>query len=258
MIRLIFSGLLMLAASYCFAQSDQTIPLRGATKVHIFAAFSGVEVTTGPVSDVSLTHILSVDGDDRPDLRELSINRQGKTLTIREVKPTAKLINREARWGNVTISYGDEDNKNSHRSGQDMAIVEAILKVQVPANVAVTVETVYGGIKATDVRGLAEASAKYGAIDVVFTEKIRFGQLSLNSEYGAVDLTVPPGFSADGDLMTKYGDLLTDLDRNGDTERSKEKAFYQHVIGTVGGPGDNRGQVQCKTPYGNVYLREGN
>ncbi|MEL6843975.1 MAG: hypothetical protein AAFP02_12265, partial [Bacteroidota bacterium] len=69
----------------------------------------------------------------------------------------------------------------------------------------------------------------------------------------AVDLTVPRGFNAEVDLTTKYGDLLTDLDIDIDTERSKEKEFYQHVVGTVGSGG---ARVQCKTPYGNVYLRE--
>ncbi|MTB52762.1 DUF4097 family beta strand repeat-containing protein [Lewinella sp. W8] len=253
MFRLLFSGLLMLATSYCFAQTDQTIPLEGATKVHIFAAFSGVEITTSPVREVSLTHILSVDGEDRPDLRELSVERSGNTLTIREVKPTAKLINRESGGGNVTTFHSEDRSQNYYRSGQDMTVVEAILKVQVPAGVAVTVETVYGGVKATNVRGLTEAKAKYGAIDVVFTESTRFGQLKLNSEYGAVDLTVPRGFSGEVDLTTQYGSLLTDLDIDVDTERSKEKNFYQHVVGSVGGGG---ALVQCKTPYGNVYLRE--
>ncbi|MEO0733155.1 MAG: hypothetical protein AAFZ52_09990, partial [Bacteroidota bacterium] len=69
-----------------------------------------------------------------------------------------------------------------------------------------------------------------------------------------VDVTLPANHSANLDLTTQYGDLMTDFDIAINTAKSKEKEFYQRVIGTLG---DGGSRLRCEAPYGNVYLRTG-
>jgi hypothetical protein len=230
---------------------QQEIALDGATAVHVYAAFSSVSITTGGKGVVAVNHTLTVDGMDRPDLRHLEVERKDGVLHLREVKPTANLLQREfpARKGNQ-ITGGREGGKGVFNG----VMVDATLEIVVPAGIKIVVETNYGGIKAVNVAGLVSARAKYGAVDVIFATVSPLPDLELYSNYGAVDITIPAGRGANLDLTTKYGELLTDMDIQINTEASEEKEFFQRVIGTISGGGN---RIKCETPYGDVFLREG-
>lgn len=244
--------LLLLLPVLGFAQGDrQEITLDGATEVRIYAAFSSVTVTTGGTDAVAVHHTVTVDGADRPDLRKLAVERKGGVLHLRELKPTADLLQEEfPRVNGNQITSGRTGGKGTFNG----VMVDATLEIEVPAGVKITVETEYGGIKAINVAGLAGARAKYGAVDVVFTSVPPLPELDLYSNYGSVDVTIPAGRGASLDLSTSYGDLLTNLEIAIDKTASQEKEFYQRVIGTIGGGG---GLIKCEAPYGDVYLREG-
>jgi hypothetical protein len=235
-----------------FGQGDQQeIALEGATAVHISAAFSSVSVTTGGNGVVAVNHSFTVDGADRPDLRHLAVERKGGVLHLREVKPTADLLNREFSGRNVNRITGGREGGKGVFNG---VMVDATLAIVVPAGVKITVETTYGGIKAVNVAGLTKAHAKYGAVDVIFATVSPMPDLDLYSNYGAVDVTIPAGRGANLDLTTEYGELLTDMEIQVDAKASEEKEFFQRVIGTIAGGGN---RIKCEAPYGDVYLREG-
>jgi hypothetical protein len=248
----IFSLLLVALPLFAFAQTDQQqIDLDGARAVHIYAAFSSVEVLTGGQGQVSVEHDLMVDGEDREELRKLSIERSNGILTIRELRPTAETLKREFphKSGN-TITSGRKGGEGTFNG----ILLDATLKVIVPAGIKVTVETEYGGIRVVNVAGLVSARAKYGAVDVIYEEGTAISAIELYSNYGAVDVTLPAGEPVDLHLVTEYGELLTDLTIDMDTDASKEKEFYQRVVGKIGKGG---AKVSCEAPYGNVYLRQG-
>lgn len=252
--RYLITCLLIGACSlYAFAQqTEQRIDLEGAKAVHIYAAFSSVEVTTGGNDALNVVHGLTVDGEDRSDLRNLKVEREGETITIRELKPTAKLLQSEIR--STPKSMGMNVGTVNGHSMIDGVQVDAVLKITIPAGIRVSVETEYGSIQSVDTPGLTSARAKYGAVDIIYTAGVKIPNLELYSNYGAVDVTIPTGRSLSLDLITQYGDLLTDLDIKMDSKASEERDFYQHVVGTIGSGG---AKVSCEAPYGNVYLREG-
>jgi hypothetical protein len=248
----LFQLLLVSLPILVFGQGgQQEIALEGATAVHIYAAFSSVSVTTGGNGVVAINHTLTVDGVDRPDLRHLSVERKDGVLHLREVKPTVKTLQREFPGRNSNqITSGREGGKGVVNG----VMVDATLKIVVPAGVKIVIETNYGGIKAVNVAGLVSARAKYGAVDVTFATVSPLPDLDLYSNYGAVDITLPAGKGANLDMTTKYGELLTDVDIQIDTNASEEKEFFQRVIGTISGGGN---RIKCEAPYGDVYLREG-
>lgn len=250
--KTIFTSLLLVCSLLIFAQGEvRQIDLDGAVAVHIYAAFSSVSVVTGGTNALAVDHTFTVDGTDRPDLRQLTVERKDGVIHLREVKPTARLLKAEFPSPKGGMMTG------ARESGKGIfndVMIDATLKVVIPAGVKVTVETDYGSIETVNVGGLLSARARYGNVDAVFTDSSPQPGLDLFSNYGSVDLTVPAGFGFDLDLTTEYGDLLTNFNIDVDTSASKEKEFYQQVIGSVNGGGGN---VTCKTPYGDVYLREG-
>ncbi|TXF90911.1 DUF4097 domain-containing protein [Neolewinella aurantiaca] len=248
--KLLFSLLLVASPFFVFSQNDtqRSIALDGAKAVHIYAAFSSVAITTGGTDEVKVDHTLTVNGSDRPDLRHLTVERVNDVLHLREVKPTAELLEKENPQQNGEPGFGGS------KGGVNTVTVDAVLKVVVPAGVPVTVETKYGGIEATNVGGLLSAKARYGEVKAVFTNVQPEEELELYSNYGAVDVTIPAGWGADLDFTTEYGELFTNVSINVDGEMSSEKDFYHRLIGTVGGGGST---IKCTAPYGDVYFREG-
>jgi len=244
----LFGLFLAVSPFFAFAQSDtQFISLEGATAVYIYAAFSSVTVTTGGTDAIKVDHTVTVNGADRPDLRRLAVERIDGVLYLREVKPTAELLQAEFSQPNGGMNTGGKGVFNN-------LTVDAVLKVVVPVGIPVTVETKYGGIEAVNVANLLSARAHYGEVKVTFTRVKPQAELELYSDYGAVDVTIPVGCGTNLDLTTEYGELFTNMAIDVDGEQSEEKAFYHRVIGAVGGGGK---MIKCTAPYGDVYLREG-
>lgn len=252
MLRSILITLFILSGLSAHAQNgQQEIALEGALEVLIQASFSSVSVTTGSIDKVSLNHILEVENEGRADLRKLRLKRENGILTIIEVLPTAEAMNKEfpdhkggmltgAREGGAGV-FND-------------VMVNSLLEVVVPAGIKVRVETIYGGIASTNVPGLISAHAKYGKVEVAYTAGNKVPDLELYSNYGAVDVTLPASTDASLDLLTRYGELMTDLDISIDKGLSKAKNFYERVIGSLGAGG---ALLKCEAPYGDVYLRQG-
>ena len=237
--------LLALSGTLLRAQSDVTgIELEGATALHLSANFSQVEIREADGDALTIEHSVTVEGEQRNDLAELSVEREGKTLTVTETNPTQQQL--QQFWKNK-------------ENGDNCCNSQIRMIVRVPAGVTVTVETIYGSVDINDLAGLSEVNSTYGGVTVVYTDARLPENLELYSNYGAVDLTVPPGQAATFDLTTQFGELLTDIDLTVDGQESERRNFYEHVVGTVGaGSSDSvRVRVRCEAPYGKVYLRKG-
>jgi hypothetical protein len=226
----------VLIAAPLTGQQTTTIPREGAERLHVKTLFGGVELMTYDGTAIEVTHTVTVNGKAYPDLAELTVSRADGELRIEEIGPTGDDLH--------ALQQGNGDrNTNS----------QIKLIVRVPNDLVVTLETLYGGVDATDVPRLREVNSTYGGITVSYGDTGPSGVLELYSNYGAVDLTLPPDASADLELKTQYGELLTDFDLEVDTERSRQGQFLEHVVGTIGGGG---ARVRCESPYGKVYLRQ--
>lgn len=221
-----------------FAQSAMTgIDPEGATKLHVSANFSQVDLRQGDGDQITVEHSVIVEGKPRPDLADLEVERDGQTIRVNELRPLQEDF----------VGIWKKGNRHEDCCNSQISMI-----VRVPAGMEVTVETVYGGVEVTDLPGLREIDATYGGVTVVVPEGALGEDLKLYSNYGSVDLSLPPGTGADLELQTEHGELLTDLDISIDEDESERRDLYERVVGTVGGGG---AQVQCESPYGKVYLR---
>jgi len=241
-------------SSFACSQIDQQqVDLAGATAIHIYAAFSSVEVTIGEQGVVGIEHNQTTNEEDNMELRQLTFERVGDVLNIREVAPDGNRFGQGVVPKSVpALPQGAVPGSGSN-STRNLPVDDA-LRVVVPQGIPVSIVTDYGSIVVDNVEALLSAKAKYGSVNVIY----RSGQvepgLELYSRYGAVDITIPAGENLNLDLLTEYGSLLFDMELETDESASEEAEFYQRLVGKLGTGGRT---LSCTAPYGNVYLRQG-
>jgi len=250
---------LLLAASpfFAFAQGNvQTIPLDGAKAFHLSADMSGVIIHIGGNDEIKVHHFLTVNGKDRPDLRELDIDRSGNKLSLEEKKPNDQVLEKEHNHnGNMNVRHRPGVNKGERNGGTQ---VVSYLEVTVPANVTLTVESLYGSIDVKGVKDLPMAKSRYGSITIVFAPDAKIAAIDYESDYQSIDLTVPSSIAANVDLDTKHGSLYTDFDisikANTRSSGRQQRSFSGgQLSGTINGGGD---RISLHSEYQNIYLRK--
>lgn len=218
--------------------------------MHFSADLSGLIITaSADVMAIQINHVLEVDGKDRPDLRELDITRNGNSIVVAELKPTAKLLEQETGGNGVSIMHKDDE---SWRGGEDQVKVKAYLEVIVPADISISAETLYGGIEATGMKFMPSAVSTYGSVEVVFASDCEIKALDFKSEYQSVDVALPAGIMADITLATNYGSIYSDFDYRVPASRNGIKREGK-LIGTINGGGV---PVNLTATYQNIYLRK--
>ncbi len=244
MLRLLLCSLL-LAASHLSAQSNtQTLAPEGAKRLEITANFSDVELIPSDNDRITVQHVVVVNGTEMPDLGKVTIERSGDRLIIKESNPTQEQLSREC--DNQRGSGGDRRNYNCNSHIQ--------LRISVPAGMQVQVDTEYGDVHVADIAGLTRVHSTYGTLEIAHPSLSGTDKLDLYSNYGDVDLTLPADATAQLELVTEFGTLMTDFDIRIDEGASEQRQFYERVVGTIGQGGGAR--VTCRSPYDNVYLRQ--
>ena len=224
----------------CAQDNFEKISLNGASSLEISSHLSTVELLPSNGSQLEVLHEVIINGEAQPDAADLAINRSGGQISIDERRPHVDDLQDE--WS------GSDDDNNYSRN------VEIRLVVKIPRGLKVKVETLYGSLQAEDIAGLEEVATTYGEIELLYRNQLPpAGGLSLHSEYGEIDLSLPSNMNANLELETNYGNLLTDFDIQIDRQRSEDRQFHQEVVGTIGRGGT---LVSCRTPYSNVYLRQ--
>lgn len=255
----IFLLSLLLAASpfLAFAQGDQQeIARDGATEIHIYGNMSGVFINTGGTNTIEVNHVLTVEGEDRPDLRKLEIIRDGSMIKILEREPSNELLEEKVSRRGLSISHRrDGDHLGGNYGGVK---ANAYLEVTIPAGMKITVESLYGGIEAREVKDLPMAKSIYGEIDVVFAADAKIDGLDYESNYQSVDVTLPASVAANLRLSTSYGSLYTDFDftvpANGTEGHRRNNGHGKELVkGSLNGGGRT---ISLTSPYKNVYLRK--
>ncbi len=242
--------LLLLPVPMLLAQGSQEIALKGATEVHFSADLSGLIIkASASASTIQLNHVLEINGEDRPDLRDLAVTRNGNSIEITERKPTAELLNSVTKGNSVTITHNDDANWDW---GGGRMKVKAYLEVTVPADLSITAETLYGGIEASGVRLMPAAESTYGTVEVVFASDCVISNLNYKSEYQSVDVALPADIMADITLTTDYGNMYSDFDYRVPASRNGLKRDGK-LIGTINGGGI---PVSLTATYQNIYLRK--
>ncbi|MFK8163490.1 MAG: hypothetical protein AB8H12_13640 [Lewinella sp.] len=253
--KFLLSLLLVASPILVFSQAGrQEIPLKNAREIFVFGDLSGVHITTGGTNTIKINHVLTVEGEDQPALRQLDIVREGGTIKILEKKPTTKLIKDKFPGNGMNVSHGpNQKNDGDYRGVR----VVAYLEIVVPAGVKVSAETVYGGLNAQGVMEMPMAKSKYGTVEVVFAENARINGLDYESEYQSVDVTLPANTSGDLQLRTTFGSMFTDFDfpikANMDQAGHNHGYKSQPIDAELNGGGRD---ITLKAKYQNIYLRK--
>ncbi|MEM9928379.1 MAG: hypothetical protein AAF840_01045 [Bacteroidota bacterium] len=246
---------LLLAASplLIFCQSEQKIPLQGATAVHFYAEVSGLYITTASTDEISVRHIVQVNGEDRPDLQELDIVRDGNELKILERKPNIKVFKEALGDDNLNITH--KRDKLGDGSWGRCSVV-SYLEITVPKKMKVTAETLYGGIEAMAMENMPRAKSTYGTIEVVFSPTATVNGLDFESTYQSVDVTLPAATKADLQLRTSYGSMYTDFEfpmKANMNDSHSHEGRGQPLNGVMNGGGK---AITLSATYKNIYLRK--
>jgi hypothetical protein len=253
--KFLFSLLLAASPILVFSQSGrQEIPLNNASEIFIFGDLSGVHISTGGTNSIAVNHVLTVNGKDQPELRQLDIVREGGTIKILEKKPTAELIQDKFPSKGMNVAHGPNKEDRGDYGGKR---VVAYLEIVVPAGVKISAETVYGELNAQDVTEMPMAKSKYGVVEVAFAANARINGLDYESEYQSVDVTLPGNTSADLHLLTTFGDMYTDFDfpmkANMDQAGNHHGPKSQPIDAKLNGGGR---EISLKAKYQNIYLRK--
>ncbi|MEM6769078.1 MAG: hypothetical protein AAF597_00725 [Bacteroidota bacterium] len=229
---------------------QQTISLDGATELSVEASLSGVVIVASPTANVvTVNHVMTVDGVDRPDLRKLAIKRSGKRISVSELRPTSELLSKDRGDRGMTILHnGGNDWPDDHRGIR----VRAYLEVTVPEEMVITAQTLYGGIEAKGVKFMPVARSTYGVVEVVFAPDCRIETLDYTSEYQSVDVAIPADIAANITLNTSYGSMYSDFDYRVPAS-SKGVKRDGKLVGTINGGGV---PISLTATYQNIYLRK--
>lgn len=260
----------LLAALSLEAQTNinKSFQASGLTSLDGNFKWGDVVVSNWNENRIEITGTVSINNGENDEAFNLEAEQSGGTLSIRtDVKDLDELP------GMVTVvhegkkySFKKDGNykKQIRQLKEDLGVedfqtynngvdLDIQLQIKVPANVKLDLKSTYGDIDLDRCTNQMNILNTYGHVHAVFDRQGRLPDADLESTYSFVDVSVPENADFDVVLHTNYGTLLTDLDIDIDPSASKEKAFYNKVVGKVnqGGPA-----LKIKATYNKIYLRK--
>jgi len=260
----------MLMAIGLSAQSsvERAFNASGLTTLKGDFTWGDVTITNWNENRVEITGSISINDGESDDAFRIETEQSGGTLSI-----TTYIENIDDLPKMVTVIHegqkyyfkkeGDykqqieklkkdlgADNFNTYSTGVS---TEIKLTIKAPAGMKLELESTYGDIELDKCANEMDVQNTYGHINAVFKANGRLPSAKLISTYSFVDVSVPNNAGLDVELHTNYGSLFTDLDIAIDKSASKEKAFFNKVVGKVNNGGSS---LKMKATYNNVYLRK--
>lgn len=251
------------------AQTDinKSFQASGLTILKGDFTWGDVTISNWNENRIEITGTVSINNGENDDAFRLDTEQSGGTLSIRsyvkDLDQLPKMVtvvhegkkysfkkdgNYKKQLNQLKEDLGVE-NFNTYNNGVDLDIK---LQIKLPANVKLELASTYGGVDLDKCSNSMNIQNTYGPINAVFDNRT-MPEADLESTYSFVDVTVPANANLDVVMHTNYGSLFTDLDVNIDKAASKEKAFYNKVVGKVNQGG---AALKMKATYNNIYLRK--
>ena len=118
---------------------------------------------------------------------------------------------------------------------------------------AIDISTVHNGVYLDNVTGPIQVKTVHGEIEAVFSGEIK-NPVTLTSDHGHVDVSIPLSTKANLKLGTMFGEILVDPDLKIDIDRSGSMVKYSDKVnGKLGGGGV---EINLSSTHDNVYLRK--
>lgn len=114
----------------------------------------------------------------------------------------------------------------------------------------------YSSIKLENVTGPMTVKSVYGGIDAVFEKLSQQGSISIYSNYGPVDITLPALSKSNLTLKTSYGEIYSDMDIE-IIKKTDGNAFHGRMGSNIQGTTNGGGvELILKSAYADVYVRK--
>lgn len=129
------------------------------------------------------------------------------------------------------------------------------LKIRVPENKDLIVESIYGDLIATGNYDNIDVNITYGDVEIKTFEVNTSSTINLTSTYGHVDYSVPQSSDIEFNLSTSYGEIFSDLN----VISTKSNVFENNTCGGERGGkymlNEGKSIAYITATYGDVYLR---
>lgn len=261
-----FASLLFLAPTYSQSVISKSISNVTNQQVHVDLRYPSVSIDTWDKNEISIEGIIDQSILEDSDNFELVVNQSNGKISIslkndddKNARKVVYLIKDGVRQKLETnTSSWKTIEKDARRICSDCninsttIISELTLKIKIPKSVSLSTETIYGDNDIKNFYGPLDIDATYGAVEVIYQDKIPSQRVNLKSTYDDVDISIPSASKADIELCTSYGEVFSNFDIIVKAN-SKETAFGQNLKGEINGGGS---LIKAEATYDNIYLRK--
>lgn len=242
---------------------NRSIPLGAAQGLEMDFNYAAVSVSTWDRQEIQISGSVLINNGENDEAFQIETEKQGDKLLVRtRIKDMDKLpkFTTVKKDGKTYYFRGKLSHKEIARElgeGPYNMISHGIaqeieLKIKAPAGVRLAIQSTYGGLELDNCQSPLQVENTYGHIIAKFDQNLP-ADVQLHATYSFVDVSLPARTAADVDLNSSYGSIYTDHDLQIDKEKSKDKAFSSHIVGSL-----NRGgqKLSLKANYSNIYLRK--
>lgn len=240
--RTVFIGLCCLIVTGATAQTkvSKTYPVKPGQKIQLdFDYPKVIRISTWDKNVISIEALVDINQGDNDTAFVIYNSIEGDKLSIRnEIKNMKNLprIYTVTQGGQKTVFRSKEDYRafiaqtgnQSGRSTSEGVDMQITMDIKVPANTQMNVNARYGIVELVNFRGPA----------------------NINAIYGGIDVTIEPSSIGKLNVITRYGEIYTNLDLK--LTAVEEKSFFSSITAE---PGKGPAYI-LNSSYGNLYLRK--
>ncbi len=227
-----------------------------------------VKITNWDGDRVEVEASVSINNGENDDAFIIDSDQSGGTLNIntyiKDMDDLPKMVTikhkgekyyfkKEGDYKSKIRQLKKELGTESFNTYSNGVAVEIDLVIKVPSNLKLNLESTYGDIDLEKCSNAMDIHNTYGHINAVFDSRANLPEADLFSTYSFVDVSIPSNANLNIEMNTSYGSLFTDMDIDIDRSASKEKAFFNKVVGKINSGGTS---LKLKATYNNVYLRK--
>ena len=243
-----FTTLLILCCITLQAQDayTKTYTTNDVQEIKMKFEWGDLDVSFSDIEEVKITYDLTINGKrmieaiDLSDIKKNGVLRLEGDLDFDEIEEQVTLI----YHGNKKITMSKEEFNNRESSLEEWDMMntgynfDGQINIVLPKNKIVNLETTYGNI------------------ELAFDGGKRRHDLSVQSTYGHVDMSIPASISTDLDLSSSYGEIYSDLNFEVSTNYTKRRdcQFGDHIKAVLNTK--DQGSIALEATYDNIYLRK--
>lgn len=246
--KLMATVIVLFGSVLSFAQTtlEERIQTRPGQKVNMSFKYPGlIKVKTGDQNEILIKANVSLNMGNNDDAFQLLNEEADGELEIRseihdyDLLPRYSIVKFQDKEYYFDGGWEDPDLKkflDEHRGENISWITSGVakditLEITIPENIELNIYSRHGLIEIEDL-----------------PEK-----LTARSRHGGLDLSVPRNGNYNFRLMTRYGEILTNLDL--EMERGSKEHKWTHIEAMLNGGGR---QTILESRHGNIYLRAKN